>query len=302
MSRPRRPRRVVNGILLLDKPAGLSSNAALLAARRLYQADKAGHTGSLDPMATGMLPICFGQATKLCGLLLDATKRYRATLRLGARTDTGDAEGTVIEERPVHPVSRPELEAAITRFHGEQWQTPPMYSAIKQGGERLYTLARQGQTVERAPRRIIIHALRCLAQRDDEWELEVHCSKGTYVRVLAEDLAASLGQLAHLSALRRLAVSPFPEAMVPLSELEPLAGQWAALDAQLLPLGAALADWPALTVTTEQAARLRRGQPLPGPGPAVWACARDEAGEVYALVERAADGRLWPRRWLRDDP
>ena len=184
---PRAPRRKVDGILLLDKPLGLSSNTALQIVRRLYNADKAGHTGSLDPLATGLLPVCLGEATKLCGYLLDADKRYRARVRLGARTSTGDAEGEVVATSDPALASRAALEAAIPRFLGEIEQVPPMHSALKRDGQPLYRLARAGIEVERAPRRVRIRELRLLDWNGTEFEFEVACSKGTYVRTLAED-------------------------------------------------------------------------------------------------------------------
>lgn len=307
MSAPRRPRRSVSGILLLDKPAGLTSSAATLQIRHWYQADKAGHTGSLDPMATGMLPICLGQATKLSGHLLDADKRYRATVALGATTDTGDAEGTVVARQPPAQHDPETVREVFRRFLGPQMQTPPMYSAIKQGGQRLYALAREGQIVAREPRPIQILALELLGATATHWELEVHCSKGTYIRVLAEDLAAALGERAHLQALRRLAVAPFASPMQEMAAVERIAKQGHdALDALLLPLSAALAGWRCWHVDSLRAQTLRRGQPLrlesfclpPGP------CAvmdREEPSLAYCLAEVLPDGSVWPRRWLADD-
>ncbi len=221
MQKARAPRRKVDGILLLDKPLGLSSNTALQIVRRLYNADKAGHTGSLDPLATGLLPVCLGEATKLCGYLLDADKRYRARVRLGARTSTGDGEGEVVATSDAALVSRADLEAAIPRFLGEIEQVPPMYSALKRDGEPLYRLARAGIEVERAPRRVHIRELRVLDFDGLHFDFEVACSKGTYVRTLAEDWAAAVGQQAHLSALRRTGLEPFDaSAMVALEPLE----------------------------------------------------------------------------------
>lgn len=308
MSAPRRPRRPVSGILLLDKPAGMSSSAATLQVRHWYRADKAGHTGSLDPMATGLLPICLGQATKLSGHLLEADKRYRATVALGAATDTGDAEGEIIATQPPRAHSIEAVRAVLQQFLGPQLQIPPMYSALKQGGQRLYALAREGQTVAREPRRIVIHALELLGATTTHWELEVHCSKGTYIRVLAEDLAAALGERAHLQALRRIAVAPFAGQMLDISMLEQAARQSLdALDALLLPLSAALEGWPKVSVTTEFAQTLRRGQPvnpggvLPPPGPCAIVAAEDQ-GKALCLGEVRADGEVWPRRWLGDDP
>ncbi len=214
-------RRSVDGILLLDKPLGLSSNAALQIVKRLYNAEKAGHTGSLDPLASGLLPICLGEATKLGAYLLDADKRYRARVRLGTATASGDAEGAVVATSDPAALSRGQLEAAIPRFLGAITQIPPMYSAIKREGRPLYTLARAGIEVERAAREVSIHELKLLSFGDGEFEFELRCSKGTYVRTLAEDWAAAVNQRAHLSALRRTGVGGFDAgAMVPLEWLQ----------------------------------------------------------------------------------
>jgi tRNA pseudouridine55 synthase len=197
--------RSVDGVLLLDKPKGLSSNQALQAARRLFSAAKAGHTGTLDPMATGLLPLCFGEATKFSGELLNADKRYRARVRLGVTTDTADAEGVVLKEVPVI-VERSQLEAVITKFEGEISQVPPMYSALKRDGKPLYEYARAGIEVDRAPRQIRIYELRLLGWEAPFFEFDVLCSKGTYVRTLAADIGDRLGCGAHLTALRRTAI------------------------------------------------------------------------------------------------
>ncbi len=208
MARQRGARRAVHGVLLLDKPAGSSSNAALREAQRLYGAAKAGHTGTLDPLATGLLPACFGEATQFSHLLLDSDKAYRASMRLGMTTSTGDLEGAVTSRAPV-TVSREDVAAAARRFVGEIMQVPPMYSAIKQGGEPLYRLARAGLDVPRAPRAVVIRELAVLAMAGAEVELAVTCSKGTYIRVLAEDIGRALGCGACLAALRRTGVGGF---------------------------------------------------------------------------------------------
>jgi tRNA pseudouridine55 synthase len=247
--RPRVVWRDVDGILLLDKPLGLSSNQALQRARRLYRAAKAGHTGSLDPLATGVLPLCFGQATKVSGLLLDADKTYEARLQLGARTSTGDAEGEVVERLPVPALARERVEAALAALTGPQDQLPPMYSALKRDGRPLYELARAGVEVERTPRRIVVHRLRLLALDAASLTFEVECSKGTYVRTLGEDVARALGTCGHLGALRRTAVAAFAgHPLQSLDGLEALAGAEAALDALLMPVDAALGAWPAVTL------------------------------------------------------
>ena len=261
-ARPRPNWRTVDGILLLDKPEGLSSNQALQRARRLYRAEKAGHTGSLDPLASGVLPLCFGQATKVAGLLLDADKTYRARLALGTRTATGDREGEVVEEMPVLGLDPAAIESALARFRGHTEQVPPMYSALKRDGEPLYALARRGEVVVRAPRAVRIEALALTACGPDWLEFEVTCSKGTYVRTLAEDIARALGTVGHLASLRRTDVGGAlaGRPVHALGALEALAGDEGALDALLLPVDAALAGLPAATVDEGAAARFRHGQ------------------------------------------
>ncbi|MBS0393512.1 MAG: tRNA pseudouridine(55) synthase TruB [Proteobacteria bacterium] len=272
MSGPARPRtewRTVDGILLLDKPEGLSSNQALQRVRRLYRARKAGHTGSLDPLASGVLPLCFGEATKVAGLLLEADKTYQATLKLGQRTTTGDREGAVAEEAPVPPLTAAAVGAVLARFLGTTEQVPPMYSALKRDGEALYALARRGLEVERAPRPIRIESLNLLALAPPALTFEVTCSKGTYVRTLGEDLARALGTVGHLAALRRTAVGgAFAGRRAhTLAELEALAGQPGALDALLVPMDAALEDWPAVCLDAAATTALCRGQPVAAAAP-----------------------------------
>src|SRR5690606_16559384 len=238
--------RNVRGILLRDKPSGLTSNQALQRARRLFKAAKAGHTGSLDPLATGMLPICFGAATKLAGYLLDARKTYFVTAKLGVATDTGDADGEVIATSDAPAPSEADVRAAVASFVGEIEQTPPMYSALKQDGKRLYELAREGIVVEREPRRVRIDEMTLESWAWPELSFRVTCSKGTYVRTLVTDLAEKLGTLGHVTALRRLAVEPFdPADMIGFEQLERDAEEGlAALDRRLLPAERALAGWP----------------------------------------------------------
>src|SRR5690606_28398173 len=238
--------RDVRGILLLDKPAGLTSNQALQRAKRLYRAAKAGHTGSLDPLATGMLPICFGSATKLAAYLLDAAKTYSVTARLGIATDTADADGRVIGgDEGVQP-DEASVRRALESFVGEIEQIPPMYSALKRDGQRRYDLARRGIVVDREPRRARIHEIALDDYACRLLRFTVKCSKGTYVRTLVTDIAKALGTLAHVAALRRLAVEPFAgREMVTLERLEQLAADGpAALDALLLPAESALSGWP----------------------------------------------------------
>ncbi|MES0873618.1 tRNA pseudouridine(55) synthase TruB [Sinimarinibacterium sp. HSW-8] len=294
--------RHVDGILLFDKPLGVSSNDALQQVRRLYQADKAGHTGSLDPLATGALPICLGEATKLCGVLLDADKHYVAEAQLGVRTSTGDAEGDVIETAAVPSLES--LTRAAAGMLGEIEQVPPMYSALKHDGQRLYALARQGIEIERPARRVRIHALQIEpASAPDRFRAQVRCSKGTYVRTLIEDLARMAGSCAHLTALRRTAVAPFEgRALVTLSQLEAAAVQGVeALDRLLLAPAAALAHWPRVAVNDVQAQRLARGQTL-ALGAAVEpgrVAVIDRTGTLLGLAEVTVAGCLQPRRWLR---
>ncbi|WGI25774.1 tRNA pseudouridine(55) synthase TruB [Halomonas alkaliantarctica] len=251
----------VNGVLLLDKPKGVSSNHALQRVRRLFQAQKAGHTGTLDPMATGLLPICLGEATKFSSHLLEADKVYRTRVELGVITDTGDAEGAVIEQHEVPSLSVDDVEAVLTRFRGEIDQVPPMYSALKHQGKKLYELAREGKQVERAARRVSVYDARLLSFEGTAFELEVSCSKGTYIRTLAEDIGQALGCGAHISQLRRLKTGPFlADAMWTLEALEALADQ-AALEAELMPVDVLVDHLPSLMVDDTAHACLAHGQP-----------------------------------------
>ena len=295
-----RSRRAVNGILLLDKPVGLTSNAALQVVKRLYQAQKAGHTGSLDPLASGLLPICLGAATKLSGYLLNADKSYQFTCRLGISTTTGDAEGEVTATYPLPALSRELLEEVLQRFVGESLQTPPMYSALKRNGQPLYKLARQGIEVERAPRAVTIHELQLLHWEGELLECRMRCSKGTYVRTLAEDVGKALGCGAHIAALRRTAVQPYDTAqLLTLDALHEVAERgYAALDALLLPLDSALAHWPALQVRGDSAFYLRQGQAVLVPRAPTQGWVRLYQGEeeFLGLGEILDDGRVEPRR------
>ncbi|MDW0358934.1 tRNA pseudouridine(55) synthase TruB [Vreelandella venusta] len=250
----------VNGVLLLDKPKGISSNHALQRVRRLFEAQKAGHTGTLDPMATGLLPICLGEATKFSAHLLEADKMYRTRVELGVITDTGDAEGTVIERREIPRLAAEDIESALARFHGEIDQVPPMYSALKHQGKKLYELAREGKHVERAARRVSVYDARLLAFEGTAFEMEVSCSKGTYIRTLAEDIGHALGCGAHISQLRRLKTGPFTsDAMWTLEDLEALADQ-AAREAELMPADVLVDHLPSLTVDETAYGRLAHGQ------------------------------------------
>jgi tRNA pseudouridine55 synthase len=291
----------VNGILLLDKPIGMTSNAALQVVKRLFGARKAGHTGSLDPLATGLLPICLGEATKVSAYLLDADKRYWVRIRLGVTTATGDADGEVLETSPVAAVDAARLEQVLAGLRGESDQVPPMYSALRHQGQRLYQLAREGIEVERAPRRITLHALEALAIEGDEIELAVHCSKGTYVRTLAEDIGAALGCGAHVIGLRRTGVGPYTEAgMLTLDALRDQAEAEGAqaLDRHLLPIVSALAHWPQVRLSADAAYYLRQGQAVvvPRAPTSGWLCLFADDGAFIGVGQVQDDGRVAPRR------
>jgi tRNA pseudouridine55 synthase len=293
--------RDVHGILLLDKPLGASSNRALQLARRLFGATKAGHTGSLDPLATGLLPVCFGEATKIAGYLLGARKAYRAEVRLGLTTTTDDAEGETISSRPLPVLDAAQIESALASLRGRIMQTPPAYSALKQGGVALYKRARRGEQVQVPPREVEVRRLELLGRKSDRLNLQVECGSGTYVRSIARDLGERLGCGAHLTALRRLWVEPFVQpAMQTLDELERIFadGGLAALDYLLLPLEAGLGALPTLQLDADQAARLRQGQRLVVPGQAAASLCRalDPADRLIALVDVAANGQIRIRR------
>lgn len=296
----RRSRRRVDGLLLLDKPPGLTSNQALQRVKRLYQARKAGHTGSLDPLASGLLPVCFGQATKLSAYLLDADKTYRVTAKWGTATDTGDADGEVIAESDVVTVDRAVLEATLRSFRGALEQVPPMYSALKQNGKRLYELAREGREVPREPRRIRIESLDIETFDPRQPVLRVHCSKGTYVRTLIEDIARAAGTLGHVAALRRTSVLPFADArMVDLEALDAAAAEGPeALDAYLLPLDRALADWPSLELNRAESYYLLQGHPVNAASRTGEGLVRlyDEEQRFLGIGEVLTDGRVAPKR------
>ena len=295
----RRPWRALDGIVLLDKPAGLTSNHALQRVRRLLAAAKGGHAGTLDPLATGMLPLCFGQATKACGPLLGARKAYRAELLLGASTSTGDTEGEVVDRQPV-PVLDPALvDAALARFVGSIEQVPPMHSALKRDGRPLYELARRGETVVREPRTITIDRIELVSLGSDRLEFEVVCSKGTYVRVLGEDLARVLGTRGHLGALRRVWVEPFDAAdLVTLGTLEAWVtegGDDPAGQPWWLPAERAYAGLPRVDLDPISSRHLAQGRVLPPPagvrcaGPTR---AYGPDGRFLGLVEPAPGGAL----------
>ncbi|MCQ4163145.1 tRNA pseudouridine(55) synthase TruB [Tahibacter harae] len=296
------PWRDVHGILLLDKPQGLSSNQALQKARRLFLAAKGGHTGSLDPLATGLLPLCFGEATKIAAYLLGASKAYAATVQLGVTTTTADAEGEVVQRRPVPELDDARIEAALARLRGRITQIPPVYSALKQDGVPLYRRARDGEEVSAAPREVEVFRLELRARRGDVLELDVECGSGTYVRSLATDLGEFLGCGAHLTALRRSWVAPFVQPrMWTLQELETLLLTQGreSIDPLLLPTDAGLAELPVLALDAAQAQRLVQGQMLTGLGVAPGLCrVHGPGGRLLALGEIDETGLLRVRRGL----
>ncbi|NCA69229.1 MAG: tRNA pseudouridine(55) synthase TruB [Sphingobacteriia bacterium] len=305
MARRRQVGRDVTGILLLDKPLSLSSNDALQRVKRAYRAAKAGHTGSLDPLATGLLPCCLGDATKFSAYLLDADKRYRVRVRLGITTSTADAEGEVIATAPVEGVDEQRVREVLPAFTGPIEQLPPMHSAVKHQGQRLYKLARQGLEVEREPRQVYIFALEIVAIDSPEILLDVHCSKGTYVRTLAEDIGRALGCGAHVSGLRRTAVGPYLESeggFVSLEQVEALAeqGDQAALDALLLPLDSALGHWPMVRLSADAAFYLSQGQAVLVPQAPTDGLVRlyDPSSHFIGVGSIRDDGRVQPKRLI----
>ncbi len=303
MARRRRNKgRNISGILLLDKPIGMTSNAALQRVKRLFNANKAGHTGNLDPMASGLLPICLGEATKVSGFLLDSDKHYTGTAKLGERTNSGDADGEVLETRPVEVYSEARIREVFSRFTGEISQIPPMHSAIKVDGQPLYKLAHQGIEIERKPRQVEIFSLHLLAQRETELDIDVHCSKGTYIRTLVQDIGEELGCGAHLSALRRTGAGPFDLENSPtLAELEQLAEDgFEAMDAHLLPMEFALADWPQLRLTPDSAHYLCQGQAVQVPKAPTrgWVCLFADDDRFLGVGQILSDGRVAPRRLI----
>ena len=296
-----RPRAVPGGILLLDKPAGMSSNAALQRVRRLLGGCKAGHAGSLDPLATGMLPLCLGEATKIAGEILSNRKRYRFTIALGARTATGDREGSVVEEAPVPAGWQERLQTVLHGFVGPGRQIPPMYSALKRDGQPLYRLARAGVTVERDPREIEIFELAPVSLADAAVELDVLCSKGTYVRTLAEDIARALGTCGHVTMLRRTWVEPFEAERMQTLEMVTRACEEGA-GPELLPADRPLEHLPAVMLENWQADRVAHGQEVvlvrsPAPGRVRL---YDAARRFLGLGESDGRGKVRPRRLFTD--
>jgi tRNA pseudouridine55 synthase len=296
----RRTRDAVDGLLLLNKPSGITSNRALQIVKRLLNAKKAGHTGSLDPAATGMLPLCFGEATKVCAYLLDADKTYRVTAKLGSKTDTGDADGKEVATANVPELSQDQWLRVLEGFRGQSTQIPPMYSALKKDGKRLYELARKGEIVEREPRPITIHDIELLEMAGSRLVFRVSCSKGTYVRTLVEDIAQRAGTLAHTTRLHRETVGHFrPEDMLDLTAVESLAEEdVATLKERLLAPDVALQEFPSVTLDEGADERFRGGQAVP-----VAVESRTGLARVYGARDRflgvgelVGEGTLAPRR------
>lgn len=303
MGRRVRKGREINGILLLDKPLGLSSNQALQKVKRLYQAQKAGHTGNLDPLATGVLPICLGEATKVSAFLLDADKRYIARIKLGQRTTTADAEGEVIESRPVPSLTEGDIKKVLNQFVGDIDQVPPMHSALKVNGQPLYKLAHQGIVIERKSRRITIYGIELLGVDADTVEIDVRCSKGTYIRTLAEDVGEVLGCGAHLSGLQRTAAGPFLyDDVVDMETLERLAEEgFEALDELLEPMEDALHDWQDVVLSADAAHYLGMGQPVMVPNAPAEGLVRlfDKEDTFLGVGFIADDGKVAPKRLFK---
>lgn len=309
----RRRGRDIHGVLLLDKPQGLSSNDALQKVKRLYNANRAGHTGALDPLATGMLPICLGEATKFSQYLLDSDKRYRVIAKLGQRTDTSDADGIVVQERPVN-FSAEQLAAALETFRGDTEQVPSMYSALKHQGKPLYEYARAGIEVEREARPITVYELLFIRHEGDELELEVHCSKGTYIRTIVDDLGEKLGCGAHVIFLRRLAVSKYPiERMVTLEQLNELVEQAyrqevepaELLDPLLMPMDSPASDFPLVNLLPEVAVYFKNGNPVRAAGVQAEGLVRVTEGEEKKFIGMGIiddEGRVAPRRLVVEYP
>jgi tRNA pseudouridine55 synthase len=286
----------IHGVILLDKPAGISSNQALQKVRHLFKARKAGHTGSLDPFATGMLPLCLGEASKTAGFMLEASKTYRAVAQLGCATDTGDVDGEVIEQAAIPELSVQQIATVLKKFVGPISQVPPMYSALKHKGQPLYKLARQGITIERKAREVTIHRLELLEWNTPYLSFEVHSSKGTYVRTLAEDISSALGSCGHLRSLRRMSVEPFdPNRMLTLQTLEDAVNSGTE-QSHLLPIDVGLSTWSSVTLDAESAVRFTHGNPV----------IVDKTGEflrvfgpdnlILGLGESGSDGTLRPKR------
>jgi tRNA pseudouridine55 synthase len=298
--------RDISGILVVDKPQRLSSNDVVQKAKRMFNARKVGHTGALDPLATGVLPLCFGEATKFSQYLLTSDKKYWARLQLGVATDSGDADGKVIRTRPVEGVDSAKVEEALRFFRGEIDQVPSMFSAIKHKGQPLYKLARQGISIEREARRVTVFSNELVAMDGETLELAIHCSKGTYVRTIAEELGEILGCGAHVIALRRTAAGPYDEEdLVTFDELEAALEQ-SSLDPFLQPVSSAVREWPEVRLTDNTAYYLRQGQPVIVPHAPTSGWVRlseiesDESSRFIGVGEILDDGRVAPRRLVVD--
>jgi tRNA pseudouridine55 synthase len=293
--------RNVHGVLLLDKAIGVSSNQVLQQVKRLYQARKAGHTGSLDPLATGMLPICFGEATKVSAYLLNADKHYRVTGQLGIATETGDSEGQISKRSELSHLDEQTLTQVLEQFRGEIKQVPPMYSALKHQGKRLYEIARAGEVVAREPRRVVISKLRLIEYSGDLLTLDVSCSKGTYIRSLIEDIGEALGSCAHVVSLRRTGVAPFISAnMVTYDHLQRVAANDPSrLMDFLAPVDSVLQHWPAVHLDSEQSQSITQGQSLSWPVSDVLNWCRIYQERNFIGIGQVECGRLHPRRMMQ---
>ncbi|MBA1204939.1 tRNA pseudouridine(55) synthase TruB [Pseudomonas capeferrum] len=305
MAQVKRIRRNVSGIILLDKPLGFTSNAALQKVRWLLNAEKAGHTGSLDPLATGVLPLCFGEATKFSQYLLDSDKGYETVMQMGQTTTTGDAEGEVLQSREV-TVGRSDIEAVLPGFRGQISQIPPMYSALKRDGQPLYKLARAGEVVEREARSVTIGRLELLECEGTRARLSVGCSKGTYIRTLVEDIGEVLGCGAYVAELRRTQAGPFELAQtVTLEELEQAHAEGGneALDRFLMPSDSGLQDWPLVCLSEHSSFYWLHGQPVRAPEAPKFGMVRvqDHNGRFIGIGEVSEDGRIAPRRLIRSE-
>ena len=295
--------RNISGIVLLDKPAGMTSNKALQQVKYLFRAQKAGHTGSLDPIATGLLPICLGEATKISQFLLNADKTYLATLKLGVKTNSGDTEGEIIQTRPVEIEGPEQIESVLHRYIGDIEQIPPMHSAIKKNGIPLYKLAHKGIEIEREPRPVTIFKLQLVSLQDDELQIRVHCSKGTYIRTLADDIGEDLGCGAHINQLRREHVGPFHGEMHTMDDLANLAEQgFAALDEVLLPIDQGLSQWPEINLTGDAGFYIQQGQPVFVPKVSERGYVRLYLNEhqFLGVGEILDDGRVAPKRLMKN--
>ncbi|MBY4889534.1 tRNA pseudouridine(55) synthase TruB [Pantoea sp. DY-15] len=313
MSRPRRRGRDVHGVFLLDKHQGASSNDVLQKVKRLFNANKAGHTGALDPLATGMLPVCLGEATKFSQYLLDSDKRYRVIARLGERTDTSDADGNIVETRAI-TFDQAALDAALDYFRGDTMQVPTMFSALKYQGRKLYEYAREGITVPREARPIKVFELQFIRWEGDELELEIHVSKGTYIRTIIDDLGERLGCGAHVIMLRRLQVARYPiERMVTLEQLQEVAAtvnmaetpDYSALDALLLPMDSPAEEFPIVNLLPTVAAYFKQGMPVQvadAPEQGLVRVTEGDEQKFIGMAEIADDGRVAPRRLVVEFP